>query len=338
MSNEIDVTPLRGADVVIYATSGSPQALNNEAMQEKDDTWLFNQRYTVYQITAKAHRNLAKGTVPAFQKQVHGTGDWVDISASDIKEIQYPGGRLILKVPLNSNDVVRCHTGNYLVPSQIMGAYSCKLDNKRPTKQFMPYGESSIRKFPSLREWTATIENYLVRLKASATTAIAGNDNDLTLTHGLGGTPGNGISLTYIDPAANSQELSVTVATKAITVHLATDEHGTITSTCNDVVEALNTSLAVHALGVTAQPTGTGKGLVAAMSAVTTSGGAEPADLIALTATSPCIVLIYILAGTDMRWEGYGFVSGLNKDMPSDDIVKDPITIDGDGENYFRLS
>jgi hypothetical protein len=75
------------------------------------------------------------------------------------------------------------------------------------------------------------IREYLV-------TAMTGSDNDIQIiAREVGDTD---VQLELVDPSANDAELSVVVAGEDITVNLATDSGGTITSTAQEVVDAIN--------------------------------------------------------------------------------------------------
>ncbi len=114
--------------------------------------------------------------------------------------------------------------------------------------------------------------------QADLDTALSGADNDFVVTANAFGTSGNNITLTLSDPGAPSQPLSVTVAGNDITVSLATNAQGVITSTASDVVSALNSSAAASALVSAAlAPGNDGTGVVTAMSQTNLSGGAAQA-------------------------------------------------------------
>ena len=87
------------------------------------------------------------------------------------------------------------------------------------------------------------------------------------------GSAGNAITVALIDPGANSAALSVAVANSAITVNLATDGAGTITSTNTQVAAAIMASAAAKAL-VMATATGTAGSVMAASAAAVLAGGA----------------------------------------------------------------
>ncbi len=94
---------------------------------------------------------------------------------------------------------------------------------------------------------------------------------DVTVTANEAGTAGNGIKLALVDPSANTQSLAVSVAADTITVSLATDGTGAITSTAADIVAAINAHLVARTL-VTAS--GDATDAVAAVSATALTGGA----------------------------------------------------------------
>jgi hypothetical protein len=92
----------------------------------------------------------------------------------------------------------------------------------------------------------------------AATGTEAGNDG-VTYTAVTAGMAGNNISVQLKDPKANTQSLSVSVNGTSITVNLATDGSGVITSTAADVITAL-TNDANAALLITAAATGASTG------------------------------------------------------------------------------
>lgn len=116
-------------------------------------------------------------------------------------------------------------------------------------------------------------------VSATLTTALTGSNNDLKFTAVTGGTGGNAITVTYVDPAANSHALVISVLGSAITSTLATDSGGTITSTGATVKAALIAAAPAAALiGVALAAGNDGTGLVTAMNATALTGGlAAPA-------------------------------------------------------------
>jgi len=86
-----------------------------------------------------------------------------------------------------------------------------------------------------------------------------GDNNAISFTAATAGVEGNGISL-YFNSLGASQTLAVSVSQARITVTLATDGDGVITSTADDVVTALGNDTAASAL-VTAANAGASTGV-----------------------------------------------------------------------------
>lgn len=111
---------------------------------------------------------------------------------------------------------------------------------------------------------------------ATLSTALTGNNNDLDYTAQASGAAGNNITVAYIDPAANDQSLSIVVDGNAITVNLATDSGGAITSTAGDIDTAIAGDAGANALVAVANKAGNdGTGVVTAMAATALAGGAD---------------------------------------------------------------
>jgi hypothetical protein len=120
-------------------------------------------------------------------------------------------------------------------------------------------------------------------VRATLSRNPAGDDNALTFTAVAYGTGGNSITITYVDPAANDAALGVVVAGSAITVNLATDGGGVITSTAAMVLAAIEASGPASALVDVAIDTGDsgvaddGSGVVTALASAPMTGGAGTA-------------------------------------------------------------
>jgi len=111
---------------------------------------------------------------------------------------------------------------------------------------------------------------------ATLTVAPAGADNDIDWTAVVGGEDGNDITIAYVDPALPGQGLAVGVVGDAITINLATDAGGLITSTANDLIAEVALTPAAAAL-VTGANHGAdaGTGVVTAMAAAPLTGGGD---------------------------------------------------------------
>jgi len=113
---------------------------------------------------------------------------------------------------------------------------------------------------------------------ATATTGTEAANNGITYA-APAGAAGNNVSIMLADPKANSSALAVSVKNAVITVSLATDAAGAITSTAALIIAAIAGNAQASAL-VTAANTGasTGAGVVAAtVKQVPLTGGADEA-------------------------------------------------------------
>ncbi len=113
-------------------------------------------------------------------------------------------------------------------------------------------------------------------VKAVLTTALTGVNNDLTFLAKTAGAAGNDITVALVDPSANDQDLAVTVSDNAISVSLATDEDGAITSTAREVRDAVNADSEAAALvAASLAPGNDGSGVVTVLAATNLAGGAD---------------------------------------------------------------
>lgn len=318
---------LPGSYAAVYLASGSGIAVTNEAMEEISDIENGNPRYTVYQITDEDKQALDISTVPTFEKQVHGAGDWTSLT-SNIREIQYPGGRVVLTTALNSDDLVRCATGKYLTKSRIWAALSTKISDKSIMKDVTPLGSLGKKNYPVIDEFDIGLDVFANNECAQLVA------NDLTLTHQPGGTAGNAISYEVLNPGGLNT-LSVTVTASKISVNLG-HSGSAIISTNQNVVDAVNADPSVIRLGVVAQCEMTdAASLAAAFSEDNLAGGVDP---IAYADKKGSLLMPVMYADEDnnIRWEGYAYLSEINSDLTPDDIIKQSLTLSTFGKVYFR--
>lgn len=107
---------------------------------------------------------------------------------------------------------------------------------------------------------------------AALTIGTAILNDGLKLTAVKTGTEGNAISVEVLAPTADSSELAVTVTNNKISIQLASDESGALTTTATELASALMADPAAKAL-VTAVALGDGSGDVAPVSRAYLSGG-----------------------------------------------------------------
>ena len=103
-------------------------------------------------------------------------------------------------------------------------------------------------------------------------TAATGDLAGVTFTAKTPGAAGNSIQIEFVDPSDSDQSLNIDVSGNTITVNLATDNSGNITSTVDAIVAAINGHAGASAL-VTASGSGTTP--VSAGGPITLSGGAD---------------------------------------------------------------
>lgn len=112
-------------------------------------------------------------------------------------------------------------------------------------------------------------------VNATLSTNLAGSNNDIVFTAVAPGVSGNLISIEYLDPEDTDVALSVGVVGNAITVTLATDESGVITSTADLIKTAIEAEAEADALVTVADKAANdGSGVVIAMAATLLTGGA----------------------------------------------------------------
>jgi len=115
-------------------------------------------------------------------------------------------------------------------------------------------------------------------VKASLSTGSEGGDTGLTFTSKLPGTFGNNIAIRFRNPVANSAALAVTVSNQVISVSLATDAGGVITSTAAQVKTAIEGKADAHALVAITNTGGSdGSGVVGALNTLFLAGGEDEA-------------------------------------------------------------
>lgn len=105
--------------------------------------------------------------------------------------------------------------------------------------------------------------------------AAGGEGSDVIYTAVTAGSDANDITIEYVDPGAVSQPLTITVVGDAITVSLATDAAGVITSTATLVAAAINGDAAASALVTAVEKDGAGASLVTAMAETALAGGLD---------------------------------------------------------------
>lgn len=302
----------------IYTTSGATGDLTTtETLQHVDLSDEGYEKYTVYEITDATKRYLSTSAVPAFEADTGGDKNFTAISPT---KIEYAGGRIYLATARGATDAVRCASGKYFTTiTPLLGGSVSRL-NYSPTLVEVPLlGDSYVRRFPTVTDWSFTVDAYKCKGVAEFSTADGGN-KDLTFYHAPGGTAGNSYSITLTDPGKASS-LLVAVAGKDVTVTLASTGVPALTSTANDVMGAINADGACADIGFRARlKTGsTGVGIMTDQVKASLTGGLDAQDHTAKKGVK-LIVIFYTSTSGDARYEGYAY-------LETDDFSFDPKSV-----------
>lgn len=129
---------------------------------------------------------------------------------------------------------------------------------------------------PSVRQGLGDLSVPVTALTAAVRINPAGANNDVLYTANVAGSPGNDITVQYIDPGLASQALRVDVFERtAIRVYLATDAAKAITSTAALVLAAVNAHWMASHLVTALVGDGAGAGVVTAIAETHLAGGAD---------------------------------------------------------------
>jgi hypothetical protein len=122
--------------------------------------------------------------------------------------------------------------------------------------------------------------------RAVFTTPLVSSVNDqLKFYARTGGSGGNDINVRYINPLANNATLSVTEDDGVITVNLATNGSGVVTTTAANVRSAIEANVGANNL-VFIRNVGNGSGVVAAMPPSPLVGGEDPRRYLTITSVT----------------------------------------------------
>jgi hypothetical protein len=114
------------------------------------------------------------------------------------------------------------------------------------------------------------------KARASLTTALTGTHNDLIFRARRAGVLGNSITIAYVDPLANDQELSIEVVGLDIIVNLATGPAGAITTTAAEIQAAIAADPGASSLVYAVNASGNdGTGVVIVLAETPLAGGSD---------------------------------------------------------------
>ena len=303
------LSPTPGSYVRVYRGSGDDQDYADEAMEEVDFSaakWGGYPRYTVWRIAESTKRMMNDSTAPTFQFDNEGAGEFAALTPT---EIWYPSGYIYVASGLDADDVVRCHTGKYVVATEIFGAMNADFEDKNEMQDVTDFGKTARERFPGLDDWNATIESFVAAKCAEISSSGGAANSHVRVLHRTGGTAGNSITIDFQDN--DSAALSVSVVANAITVDLDTSE-GSPISTADEVIAAINANTDVQALGVYAMRASgeTGAGVVADSGPYTLAGGAAELDFGGMKGVKQ-VFAFYRDYDAGLMYVGFGYVDSV---------------------------
>lgn len=145
-----------------------------------------------------------------------------------------------------------------------------------------PFGLDNGSTNPLAKNKTSCVGDYLFNWRASETSAVYAS---LTLaplqwTAEIEGTPGNFITIQYINPGSPNQVLSIVRNGAKIEISLATNGVGAIISTANDVITAIQASSEASEIVSVAVASGSlGTDIVPVAAATPLTGGSDATEL-----------------------------------------------------------
>lgn len=325
-------TPIKGSYMALYTASGADQTFSSEAMSEVNLSAFGIPRYTIYRITDATKRNFHNSAVPVIQVNPHGSGSFGTVTPDDI---WYPAGYVQFNTPLNSDDTIQCLSGKYQLFTQMMGCTTMAFSSLTITEDVTQLGDTAIIRAPIADDWNSRLSVIWVKAQASLLTSGGASNSHIQLYDRAGGVAGNDKTLEMTNPGG-SAALAITVTGTDIVVALGVAT-GTITSTANDVINALNAKPEVQALKIQAYKAGaeTGEGLVAVLAHTHLSGGLDAVDYSSLKHTVS-LVKYYTKYATDM-WVGYALFPEVAWTGKPKETVKANITMSGSGYPMYHV-
>jgi hypothetical protein len=187
---------------------------------------------------------------------------------------------------------------------------------------------------------SAAVTVFAANTAATLTTALTGSNNDLKYTAAATGSQGNYITVAYIDPLANNAVLAVSVSGYAITVSLATDGGGAITSLASDIVTAVGASVAATALVTVANASANdGTGAVTALAATHLSGGGDaPTKVVSADGDGTGQVYVKNVGSNPVYLGGPGVTTSTGYTLANGSEMTNPIELSPGSDLYAAVA
>lgn len=203
------------------------------------------------------------------------TGSPINPAALSLDVTTRAGGSIL-------NDVYLPASGRDPNPPRILNPSAGRFE--------FPFGLDNSSKDKSKRNKTNRRGDFLFNWRASATAAVKASttidpginpDSSVTWTAVADGTPGNFISVEYIDPSSPDETLSLVRDGAKVTVNLATDSLSNITTTANDIIAAIGAvdNEDIAEILTAALPVGqNGTGVVGSVTETSLTGGVDASE------------------------------------------------------------
>jgi hypothetical protein len=259
----------------------------------------------------------------------------VKVSGSPVtpSRIDHAGGYVTLQSQPGGAVTVDVY---YFEIEALGGAYGITADLKADTKDvtvFSPTLNSAVawRQFLStLKGWSMSVKRHFFYAKASVTTNITGNNNDLTWTWKDPGIGGNAEAIKY--EAGGS--LEITRASNETVVTYVTGS-----TTAAQVKAHLEADPTLNALWELSYPVGNdGSGIVAAVAHTHATGGRDSAEISKMGARCLCVMYLNIMTGSIAKLEGVGILKGMTPDCTLEALVESDITFEGTSALRFHTN
>ena len=241
--------------------------------------------------------------------------------------VDYAGGY----VNLSATPTGAVTVDAYAIPmEQLGGVYGWSASKKAGTADTTTFpavaGTLTDKSFIGIPvcEWSATCKRHWWYARATVTTSIAGDNNDLTWTWIDSGSFGNSEAIKYESGA----ELQIARAdNETVVTYVAA------TSTASDVKSHLEADTTLDALWELSYPVDNdGTGVVGDVAHTHASGGRDSLEQISSLATKVlCVFYLENDAATSARLEGVGIITGLDVEESLESIVEVPLTFQGTG-------
>lgn len=113
--------------------------------------------HTVYTYTG--HPLWDPATPPVITKQTHGSGSFV-VQDPSLYTVDYIAGTVTFLVALNSDDVVKANTFDYVTVADVADVFDWAIDAKIDTVDVTAFQDTYHTKLSAFRGWSATAASY----------------------------------------------------------------------------------------------------------------------------------------------------------------------------------